>query len=426
MNERNRILIVDDEPDIRARLEDILDDEGYEVDAADSALQAMERKSAFTPDLVLLDIWMPEMDGVSLLKHWNDRQELTCPVVMMSGHGTVETAVEATRHGAYDFIEKPLSMAKLIRVVKSALTSGVSDNAAVPQRLEEPVGNSQIVQTLRQTMQELAQHSAPVFLTGQSSTDLAIWAGYLFNLKPRPLPVRNFGSDLQDLSQAGNSNVFIDEITDLNGHSQQILLNLLRQVKNPLSNSRIVVASQYDFQSLRQASEILPELAEYWRDAIHIPSLDEHIEDIPELLEYYVNWYADEEQLPYRHFGVAAQNLIRNHRWAGGLEDLKLVIHHLLANDDAEQVELDEIRHVLEHTPRAEVASVAEVQGNQLDLHIDLELDMREAREVFEREYLRTQLTLCNNNVSELARKIGLERTNLYRKLKTLGLHGRK
>ena len=275
-------------------------------------------------------------------------------------------------------------------------------------------------------MQELSQHSAPVFLTGQSSTDLAIWAGYLFNLKPRPLPVRNFGSDLQDLSQAGNSNVFIDEITDLNGHSQQILLNLLRQAKNPLSNSRIVVASQYDYQSLRQAGEILPELAEYWRDAIHIPSLDEHIEDIPELLEYYVNWYADEEQLPYRHFGVAAQNLIRNHRWSGGLEDLKLVIRHLLANDDAEQVELDEIRQVLEHTPRAEATSVSEVQGNQLGLHIDLELDMREAREVFEREYLRTQLVLCNNNVSELARKIGLERTNLYRKLKTLGLHVRK
>ena len=141
----NKILVVDDEPDIRFLLKDILEDEGYEVNLAENATQAGEQKQAFLPDLILLDIWMPEMDGVTLLKQWNEQKSLVCPVVMMSGHGTVETAVEATRYGAFDFVEKPLSTAKLLRTVNSALSSRVTH----PSQRKRKISSCQSVTVIR-------------------------------------------------------------------------------------------------------------------------------------------------------------------------------------------------------------------------------------------------------------------------------------
>ncbi len=422
MSIQSKILVVDDEPDIRELLKDILEDEGYEVEVAEHAQRAIERKPMFNPDLVLLDIWMPEMDGVSLLKQWNERKELTGPVVMMSGHGTVETAVEATRYGAFDFVEKPLSMAKLLRTVKSALQSQQGASTVKALRREQPVGNSHQMQQLRLTMQELAMHNQAVFITGLMGSGVSIWADYLFHLRQPVYPVQSFQADDEFYKNGLTGNIFIHEVTDLNRHGQQVLLSLLQRQPTSPSSGRMVVSSQYSYQQLREKSEIIPELAEYWRDAVYIPELDERIEDIPELLEYYVNWYAELEGLPYRHFGVAAQNMIRNHHWGGGLAELKSLIKQLLSNSDADNVELDEIQALLINVQ----SSASNVSDNQLNLHIDLNLDMREAREFFEREYLRQQLAICHNNVSDLARKIGLERTNLYRKLKALGLHNRK
>lgn len=422
MSIQSKILVVDDEPDIRELLKDILEDEGYDVEVAEHARRAIELRPVFSPDLVLLDIWMPEMDGVSLLKQWNEKKELNAPVVMMSGHGTVETAVEATRYGAFDFVEKPLSMAKLLRTVKSALQSRQSASTVKAQRREEPVGNSHQMQQLRLAMVELAQHKQAVFMTGLAGSGVSVWADYLFHLSKPVYPVQSFQADDDFYRNGLTGNVFIHEVADLNRHAQQVLLSLLQRLNQSPSKGRLVVASQYSYQQLREQSEILPELAEHWRNAIYIPELDERIEDIPELLEYYVNWYAELEGLPYRHFGVAAQNMIRNHRWKGGLTELKSVIKQLLMHSDADDVELVEIQSLLMDV----LSSASDISNNQLNLHIDLNLDMREAREFFEREYLRSQLDICQNNVSDLARKIGLERTNLYRKLKALGLHGRK
>lgn len=418
-----KILVVDDEPDICSLLQDILEDEGYSVDLANNASQANERKATFNPDLVLLDIWMPETDGVTLLKQWNDQSLLSCPVVMMSGHGTVETAVEATRYGAFDFIEKPLSMAKLLRTVKSALASNTDLEALKkPEQIEQPVGNSQIMQNLRKTIQALSQHLTPVFLSGQPGSGVGIWAHYLFGLSPIQAPIHAFRGDISLYRHGLPYNIFIEEITDQNMENQRVLLTLLQQPQLPSSRGRLIVASQYGFDVLHNKSEILPELAEYWRSAIQIPSLNERIEDIPELLEYYVNWYSAREGLPYRHFGVAAQNMIRNHHWQGGLNELKDVIRQLLSNSQDDNVEIAEIQQFLMTSQQPNVQTARD----SLTLTIDLNLDMRHAREYFEREYLKKQLELCRYNVSELARKIGQERTNLYRKLKLLGLHTKK
>ena len=164
------------------------------------------------------------------------------------------------------------------------------------------------------------------------------------------------------------------------------------------------------------------ELAECWRDAIRIPSLDEHIEDIPELLEYYVNWYSEYEQLPYRHFGVAAQNLLRNHHWIGEISQLKQFIRIVLNNSDAETIELDEVRQLLQQSRMLDPSN----KENTMQITIDLGMELREAREMFEREFLSRHLVLSGNNITELAKRVGQERTHLYRKLKSLGLHNKK
>ena len=415
-----RILVVDDEPDIRFLLKDILEDEGYLVDVAEHAKAANEKRSANQPDLVLLDIWMPEVDGVTLLKEWKASKSDTCPVVMMSGHGTVETAVEATKFGAYDFVEKPLSMAKLLNTVKAALASAaVSTEKARHSKKEEPVGNSEVVQQLKLRMQSISRSSHPVFFSGANGSGRKIWASYLCELS---------GSSLQffDLSKSFaqylplTSSIYIEEVSDLSLDVQSSLLQAIVDGRN--SKHRYIVASRSSHSELSESSNISPKIAEYWRDAIYIPSLYEHIEDIPELLEYYVNWYSDHEQLPYRHFGVAAQNMLRNYEWLGDISQLKQFIKTILGNSDNETVELEEIELILKRMQ----SPAAQNEVNSMHLTVNLDMDLREAREAFEREYLSRHLELCGNNMTELARRVGQERTNLYRKLKSLGLHNKK
>ena len=418
MNER--ILVVDDEPDIRVLLKDILEDEGYVVDVAEHARAANEIRRQSSPDLVLLDIWMPEVDGVTLLKQWKSSGEDRCPVVMMSGHGTVETAVEATRYGAVDFVEKPLSMAKLLSTVKSALSSSTGIMGQESGRVrEQPVGNSRIVQALKQRMLDLRETGDSVFFNGDHSSGRRTWAEYLSEGQG--------GLDLfdpnQDLRQwvPLRRNLYIEEIRDLSRQQQEALHDAILAGDRD-SKFRFIVASHASYEQLRQDQRVDPRLARMWQDAITIPSLGEHIEDIPELLEYYVNWYSDQEQLPYRHFDVAAQNLLRNYRWNGGIDQLKQFIHRILASGDGEEISLDEIRLTLDA-----MSAESPVEGaNSLQITVDMDLDLREAREAFEREYLSRHLELCGHNMTELARRVGQERTHLYRKLKSLGLQTKK
>jgi len=417
-----RILVVDDEPDIRFLLKDILEDEGYQVDVAEHARAANEIRQNSQPDLVLLDIWMPEIDGVTLLKEWKSNAADHCPVVMMSGHGTVETAVEATRYGAFDFVEKPLSMAKLLSTVKAALGSSESSASTPPQQIEEPVGNSKIVQDLRKQMQLLRDSNTPVFLSGANGSGRQIWANYLSRLSANARPMQFFELS-EDLAQCFplTANLYIEEIFALSEHQQMLLY---QNIKNPRSsnNYRLIASSQFRYEQLAGQKNILPEIAELWRDAINIPTLEAHIEDIPELLKYYVDWYSEIEQLPYRHFGVAAQNLLRNHHWRGDLAQLKQFIKRALVNGDEETIEPDEVRQLLQVGHNQTNPDDA----NTLHLSIDLNMDLREAREVFEREYLSRHLLLSGNNITELARRVGQERTHLYRKLKSLGLYNKK
>ena len=418
-----RILVVDDEPDIRFLLREILEDEGYEVDVAEHARAANEIRLTRTPDLVLLDIWMPEIDGVTLLKEWKSSADDHCPVVMMSGHGTVETAVEATKYGAFDFVEKPLSMAKLLSTVKAALSSsGQFTETGLRRKKEEPVGNSRVMRQLKQHIQSLQHSNTAVCFTGANGSGRKIWASYLSLLSEPNEPMQAFdlNRELAEVLPLKN-NLYIEEITDLSLDQQNRLYDAIQD--NPeTSRCRFILSSQYDYAQLCESNKIPSRLAEFWQQAIHIPSLDEHIEDIPELLEYYVNWYGEYEQLPYRHFGVATQNLLRNHHWSGEISQLKQFIKTVLSNSEDENIELDEVRRLLQKSSAANPSN----NENTIQLTIDLDLELREAREMFEREFLSRHLALCGNNITELAKRVGQERTHLYRKLKALGLHDKK
>ena len=217
------------------------------------------------------------------------------------------------------------------------------------------------------------------------------------------------------------ANLYVEEISDLNLEQQSRLYRAIVEAGQQ-ARYRFVLSSRYDYEGLKNNPKVDAQLAEFWQQAVAIPALREHIEDIPELLEYYVNWFSDHDQLPYRHFDVAAQNLLRNYDWSGDINQLKQFIKTILTQGSEEKIEQAEIQKTLQM-----LTAVRDVEsGNKMRISIDLDMDLREAREAFEREYLSRHLALSGNNMTELARRVGQERTHLYRKLKSLGLDNKK
>jgi two-component system nitrogen regulation response regulator NtrX len=443
------ILVVDDEPDIRDLVKEILEDEGYEVSIAENAASAREARRARRPDLILLDIWMPDMDGISLLKEWIEGDHLPCPVIIMSGHGTVETAVEATRLGAYDFIEKPLSMNKLLLTIKRALEADklARENLGLRRQVRpvtEPIGKSEVVQRLRAQILRIAQHDTPVLLFGEPGTGKEVYARFLHlhslrrngpfvdvgvgSIARENSTLELFGSEQGDkihyglLEQASGGTLFLDELADMDLEAQSKLAGALENgsflrisgKESVQVNVRIVAATHRDLE--RQVAEGRFREDLYYQlnvVPIRLPPLREHVEDVPELLNYYINYFMDQENLPYRHFTVAAQNRLRNYSWPGNIRELKNLVQRLLILGTDEEITQEEVETAISSIP----STKAKEGGN-----IPLDLPLREAREQFERSYLLQQFKDCDGNVARLAERVGMERTNLYRKLRALGI----
>jgi DNA-binding NtrC family response regulator len=445
-----RILVVDDEADIRDLVREILTEEGYAVDVAANAAEARSAGAQEAPDLVLLDIWMPDTDGISLLREWQQNQSFAAPVVMMSGHGTVETAVEATRLGAIDYVEKPLSLTKLLRTVTSALEEGGRRRKAARSLLPPllaPVGRSRVMRDLRDQAKQIAPHDAALLILGEPGTGREAFARYIHSLGPRrsgPFVVVTAGS-LTDanaeaalcgsesggtvrhglLEQAERGVLFINELGDLPPAAQRLLLaaldsgTYLRQGgTTPVGcDTRVISSAQPGFETrgaepFRQ--DLLSQLSVL---TLRVPSLRDYAEDVPDLLRYYVDRLVDDQRLPFRRFSVAAQNRLRNYPWPGNIRELKNLVHRLLIQGGEEDIELAEIER--------EIA--AQATGDEPLVKQDLlALPLREAREHFERAYLTQQLQLCNGKVGQLAKRVGMERTHLYRKLRSLGVDFRQ
>jgi len=442
------ILIVDDEPDIRTLVKEILEDEGYEVSTAENADEARQARRSRRPDLILLDIWMPDTDGISLLKEWASNSGLDMPVIMMSGHGTVETAVEATRLGAYDFLEKPLSTAKLLVTVKNSLEIAQLKQENIGLRREsgavtEPVGRSPTMQNLREQVKRIAQHDTSVLLTGESGSGKEVFARYLHqssNRRDGPfvrVPIagltnKDSGAELfgvesgeqvhfGSLEQANGGTLFLEDIIDMDLGVQARLLSALKHQSfmrvdgvAPVSiNVRIIAATSHD--ATRAVSDgTLREDLYYHLNVVplEIPPLRTHRDDIPELLNYYIDQLASTEGLPYRRFTVGAQNRLRNHSWPGNVRELKNVVHRLLILGSGADIDQEEIE-----------VSLGEVrEKREIDVPFGVDLPLKEAREQFERTYLEHQLRETGGSMSKVAERVGLERTHLYRKIRALGI----
>jgi DNA-binding NtrC family response regulator len=446
-----RILVVDDETEIRGLLKEILADEGYEVDVAADAAEARASRAQHDPDLVLLDIWMPDTDGITLLREWVQPNGTSCPVVMMSGHGTVETAVEATRLGAFDFVEKPLSLAKLLRTVERALDSGRNKRLAarslVPP-LIAPVGKSRAMHSLREQVQQVAPHETPVLIVGEPGSGREAFARYIHSLSPRAagpfvqLVATGVGDEgaaaalhgTEDANgvhagvfeQAAGGVLFINGIEDLPVKAQGLLVSALETKAfmrvggtTPVnSNIRIIGSATSRFLNAEGGGGVRLELLSRLNViTLNVPPLRDYAQDVPDLLRHYVDRLVDEQHLPFRRFGVAAQNRLRNYPWPGNVRELRNLVQRLLILGGEEEIKLDEIeRELAAHAPTNEPLVKQDL----------LALPLREAREHFERAYLQQQLILCNGKVGQLAKRVGMERTHLYRKLRSLGVDFRQ
>ena len=441
------VLVVDDEADIRALIQDILSDEGYGVTVAANATEARAEREERKFDLILLDIWMPDTDGITLLREWSEGGDLNCPVVIMSGHGTVDTAVEATRLGAFDFVEKPLSLAKLLRTVEAALESAGKQSRAARNLLPSllaPVGRSELMQALRDRVQQYARHEGSVLLSGEPGTGRGAFARYMHALSRRadePLTTLTaasitesnaeeqlLGSESADgvtsgaLERASGGTLVIDELSDLNDGAQRILLGVIEDGQfvrvggsTPVKlKARLVATVSSDYEMLVETGRLRRDLVSQLSVlSLRVPPLREYAEDVPELLTYYVDKLVDSEGLTFRRFSVAAQNRLRNYPWPDNVRELKNLVRRLLLSGSSEDIALDEVE--------AEISSIAPVDEPLVKQDL-LALPLREAREHFERSYLQQQLVLCDGKVGQLAKRVGMERTHLYRKLRSLGV----
>jgi DNA-binding NtrC family response regulator len=361
---------------------------------------------------------------------------------MMSGHGTVDTAVEATRLGAVDFIEKPVSLAKLLRTVERALalrrTKEQRRNVASLPMV--PAGKSQAIRALREQIARVAQHNAHTLFTGEPGSGRELFARYLASQSQTRGPfISVMGGDLHDdnatrellgdgteagaLARAEGGILFIQELGEIGTSAQRILLSALEQgsfrptgqtVDRPFE-CRVLSSA---FPGFERSDTLRPELLSHLSVVvIRVPPLREYPEDVPELLRHHVEVLVDTEALPFRRFSVAAQNRLRNYPWPHNVRELRNMVKRLLILGGPEEISLGEV----------EAQLVTGTTDREPLVKQDLlAMPLREAREHFERAYLQQQLLLCGGKVGQLAKRVGMERTHLYRKLRSLGVDFRQ
>jgi len=410
----SQILVVDDEVGIRELLSEILEDEGYQVRLAENAGQAREERVQARPDLVLLDIWMPDTDGITLLKEWASSGLLTMPVVMMSGHGTIDTAVEATRIGAYDFLEKPIALQKLLSTVGRALRQGAVQPK--PALSLASLGRAPLISDLKQRLERIANLKTPVLLVAEPGCGTELCAHFL-HLPNSPWVTPESLTALAEapldlLAQAKEGTLFLPEIVDLNKLEQKGLALLMSKLEK--YNVRLICASSKSLPELVAQGAFDSRLFQNLSGlTIRVPSLREHREDVPELANLFLSRLVEAREAPTRTFSTAALNALRNCDWPGNLSQLQSTVRTLALTVLHDEIGLADVNRVLAQFD-VELPGVAKT----LPLHLTL----REARDAFERVYFEHHIAREGGNMSRVAEKVGLERTHLYRKLKQLGV----
>jgi DNA-binding NtrC family response regulator len=408
------ILVVDDEVGIRELLSEILIDEGYDVRLAENATAARKVRNELRPDLVLLDIWMPDMDGISLLKEWHAGGHLNMPVVMMSGHGTIDTAVEATRFGAFDFLEKPIALQKLLATVQKALK-----HDTMPQRPPltlEAFSRSAMVKEFRRRLEQAAAKATVVLLKGATGGMAEICARTLQPPRAPWLDLSGVSSALTQemLEKVGGGVLFVPDLSAL-GKMQQMNLAFAVDRLEKL-NLQLVAATVVSLGALGENGwdgKLLARLGEVW---VAMPALAGHADELPEIAGLLLTNFVERGEVQPRRFSTGALNALRTQPWKSraetGWSDFYTLVRNLALTSLDEEISADDVQRVL---PRE---AGAEDEPSLLTPLFDQPL--REARDAFEKLYFEHHLRLEGGNMTKLAERSGLERTHLYRKLKQL------
>jgi DNA-binding NtrC family response regulator len=407
-------MIVDDEIGIRELLSEILQDEGYTVALAENAEVARQLRNQTRPALVLLDIWMPDCDGVTLLKEWAKSGQLNMPVVMMSGHASIDTAVEATRIGAFDFLEKPIALQKLLTTVQRALKYG--DMQANTSLSLDKLGKSEPIQELKRQLERVSKVKSPVLLTGEAGSGFELVARFFHHGNTpwiTPGKIEQLAdAPLELLQKANNGVLFLPEIGQYSRRIQQGLLFLLSKLDR--FNVRLVCSCSRPLQELLVDPECDNRLLTALSSVIvPIPPLRDHPEDIIFIAEQILTELIESKQVPPHRLTTAALNAMRQYDWPGNLEQLRSIIKSLALTAEVDEIDAPEVNKVL-----AQFRHEKPVEETGFDFNLPL----RELREQLERRYFEYHIALENGNMSRVAQKVGLERTHLYRKLKQLGI----
>ena len=405
-----QILVVDDEVGIRELLSEILADEGHQVLLAENAEAARRVRERRRPDLVLLDIWMPDTDGITLLKEWAASGQLSMPVVMMSGHGTIETAVEATRVGALDYLEKPIALQRLLATVKRALRN---QEAVAPRQLSlAALGRSSALAELKKRLAQLAQAGAPLMLRGERGMQPELFARLLAAPGAPFLAGEALLAEVSSelLARAAGGILFVSDLARL-GHAEQKGLEFLVG-RADRHKARLVSFTPVDPKALVEKHAYDPELVARLAELVlRLPALRDFAEDVPDLAALMLAQMVEARACAPRRLTVAALNALRHHAWPGNLAELESVVKNLALSALEEEVQLDDVERVL-----------AAQAGPGTPPEFALDRPYREARESFERVYFENLLAQERGSMSRVAERSGLERTHLYRKLKALGL----
>ena len=451
------ILIVDDEADIRELVAGILEDEGYTTRTARNSDEALAAIVSRRPNLVFLDIWLQgsKLDGLQLLEAIK-QEHPELPVVMISGHGNIETAVAAIKHGAYDFIEKPFKADRLVLVAERALeTSRLKREVRQLKQLSpQPsslIGHSAAMAQLRQTIERVAPTNSRILVVGPSGAGKELAARTVHQLSsrasgpfvvinaaaitPERMEIELFGVDASNgsearkagaLEEAHGGTLFIDDVSDLPRETQNKILRVLvdKTFQRVGGASKVAVDVRVISSTTRNLEAAIAE-GKFREDLYHrlsvvpirVPSLAERREDIPELVDYFMGQISQATGLPKRRIGEDAMAVLQSHNWPGNVRQLRNNIERLmiLAGGDPDAV-LDasmlppDVGSMVPQMPNG-------AGGEQL-----MGLALREAREVFEREYLVAQISRFGGNISRTAEFVGMERSALHRKLKALGI----
>lgn len=452
------ILVVDDETDIRELVAGILGDEGHRTRVAGSADEALAAIEARRPNLVFLDIWLQgsRLDGLQVLDQIKESHP-DLPVVMISGHGNIETAVSAIKRGAYDFIEKPFKADRLVLVADRALEASrlkreIRDLKTRSGDTTRIAGNSTAVNQLRQTIERVAPTNARVMISGAPGTGKELTARTLHTLSGRstgPFVALNaamilpatmeeelFGTEAGEgrsrrvgaLEEAHGGTLYLDEVADMPPETQGKILRVLvdQNFQRVGGSTRVHVDVRIVSSSSREMTHEIAE-GRFREDLYHrlnvvpvrVPSLSERREDVPVLIDYFMDQISLSSGLPKRSIAGDAMAILQSHDWPGNVRELRNNVERLMIltkGDPASEVTIEmlppEVGALVPSTPGGE-------GGERL-----MSLALREAREVFEREYLIAQIARFSGNISRTAEFIGMERSALHRKLKSLGVHG--